>query len=98
MNSNDLKVNQIISINVMACDYGVRCIDATITEVREKAVKIQNESGFAWFPKKALVTFENHNDLLITCKIAKWFNLNDFQVRMSEFWDIQRIKDSVNNE
>jgi len=74
-------------ITLVVLEDGIRDIDATIIAVTEKAVKVENASGWAWFPKSALknVTVEK---FFTRCDLAKWFDVSDFQFKMSEFSDI----------
>lgn len=57
-------------------------IHGTVASVTEKAVKIENEQGFCWFPKKALVK-ATEKDGYVSCRVAKWFSLERFHVRMT---------------
>ena len=81
-------------ITLVVLEDGIRDIDATITAVTEKAVKIENASGWAWFPKSALknVTVEK---FFTRCDLAKWFTVSDFQFKLSEFSDVHEMARNV---
>lgn len=83
-----MNLNQDITINTSAtfsnCGalaLATTFIHGTIAAVTPKAVKIEREGMFCWFPKKALVNVEDlDGDVL--CKVAHWFPLSHWHHRM----------------
>ena len=56
-------------------------IHGHIAAITDKAVKVENENGFCWFPKKALTKQRDlGGDLL--CNTAKWFTLSHWHHRL----------------
>jgi hypothetical protein len=66
-------------------DHAMVVADLIVTEVREKAIKVQHEriNISCWFPKKALV-IDNRYQNAQAMRVASWFTVSEWYTKLED--------------